>query len=56
MRSTNNPHFSAIDDIRRLITRIELELDEPEPDVEAIKSAARTIKVQVRRFSRFKGL
>lgn len=54
-RYTNDPNLDALDDIRRLATRIELELHEEAPDVEAIKAAARNARVQLHRFTRFKG-
>lgn len=54
-RFTNDPDLNALDDIRRMATRIELELQQEEPEVETVKRAARTIRVAVSRFTRWKG-
>lgn len=54
-RHTNDPNLMALDDIRKLTTRIEMQLIDSQPDLETIKSAARTIRVLSHRFARFKG-
>lgn len=55
MRHVNNPNLMALDDIRKLTTRIELQFMDGEPDCETIKNTARTIRVLSHRFARFKG-
>lgn len=54
-RFTNDPYLTALDDIRRMASRIEMELQDNNPNPETIKAAARTAKVQLHRFTRFKG-
>lgn len=54
-RFTNDPNLTALDDIRRMTTRIEMQLQDLNPDIETIKNAARTARVQLHRFTRFKG-
>ena len=55
MRKSNDPNLNALDDIRLLTSRIENELIDSAPDIETIKTAARTIRVVASRFTRFKG-
>lgn len=53
-RFVNDPHLVAIDNMRSLLTRIELELMEPFPNIQAIKRDARTIRVLCHQFAHMK--
>lgn len=53
-RFVNDPHLVAIDNMRSLLTRIELELMEPFPNLQAIKRDARTIRVLCHQFAHIK--